>query len=438
MTGATPMIRTLALLLTLSALTACHIDYLVEIKNDGDRLLRRTTVDADLEPGEITALKDAYGQPEPDAAHHTSSEGDQHPPTKLLFHGIDSGIGWPDGFGGLGSWNTYESPLGSATCFLECLGGDVTALADMLAIQDGIDAVASRIKRQLREGMKGHRMLPRILRLIDDRLVPDSHDAIVLGWALLFSYKALPGKDLTGGGPGHDRLSGYLESRIQEAVVAFLWQRGWLTAGESSLLASQAADINSFAKRIVARALDLNMSGDWMEQLEELEDAVSACFTEDFNEVLKADFAKAVDGHPRLAVAWAATSSILTSREVTVRLEAAEKPATTNGEWDSERTFVEWTLDTAPLAVGLTAPPLCWSATWAQPDAAAQQRVLGHVGIEGEALVAFCLAWSEARDDQREAALDIIESFAHARHGTDIKADSASLLGECRRALDYD
>jgi hypothetical protein len=433
-----PMIRALTLILAVSTLTACHLDYVVELKPDGDRLIRGTKVDAGIEPSEIAALEDAYGQPESAPPRSRGNDGKQTEPAHLVFHGIDSGTGWPDGFGGKGSWATYDSPLGSADCFLECLGGDVNALADMLALQDGIDAVVSRIKTHLRKGLRGNRMLPRILRLIDDRLTPDARDAAVLGWALLFSYKALPEHDVTGDGPGRERLSNFIELRIQEAAVAFLWQRGWITASEALRLTSPTLDISDLSNRIIARSLDMDLNSDWMTQLDELEDEVSACFPKDFNDQLKADFANAVDGHPRLAVAWAATSSILTNREVTVGLKAAEKPSITNGDWNSERQSVVWTLDTAPLAIGLTAPPLCWSASWAHPDEAAQNRLLGHVGVDGESLVTLCLMWSEGTDKQRSDALDIIDSFANARRGTDIRVDTAALLGECKAALRKD
>ncbi|MDP7069962.1 MAG: hypothetical protein QF561_01275 [Phycisphaerales bacterium] len=426
------MIRTMSIALAAASLTGCNLNYAIELQPDGERLLRRTRVDAEIEPAEIAALKDAYGQP---ASPSNDSHGKDTPPKRLVFHGIDSGSGWPDGFGGRGSWIRYDSPLGSADCFLECLGGDIPALSDILALQDGIDAVISLCRKHLREGMKNHRMLPRILRLIDDRVGPDVRDAAILGWALLFSYETLPDRDTTGDGPGAGRLADHLQTRIEEAAVAFLWQRGWITPAEAAALINHDADFSELTNRVITRALHVNMDRDGMHQMGLLEDDVSSCFPEDFDDDVNAAFASAVSGHPRLAVAWAATSSILTSRDVSVRLQATERPASTNGHWNDEHQYVEWTLDTAPLAVGLTAPPLCWSASWATPNETEQTRILGHVGLGGEALVSFCLAWNAASEEQRKSTLDIIDSFANARHGTDIKVESTDLLGECLRVL---
>ncbi len=92
---------------------------------------------------------------------------------------------------------------------------------------------------------------------------------------------------------------------------------------------------------------------------------------------------------------------------------------------------MEWELETAPLAVGITAPPLCWSATWAKPNATAQDSILGHVGIDGRDLAEFCLLWNMSTPSQHEAVRDVLNSFAKARSGTNIKAEAADLLGEC-------
>jgi hypothetical protein len=409
-----------ALLLT----TGCSLHYDVTLTPDGEQLHRTTVVDVDIEPTEVDALRRQFGAPK----HSDTSKNE---PIRLIFSGSHAGPDWADGFGGRGSWTTYESPLGSTQCFLECLGGDVNVLDDLLALQNGIDAIASRIRRALRTELQGDPMLRPAIRLLDKRIAPDVRDAAVLGWALLFSSKVLPGKDLTGTGPGRSRLLNHVEKKLQEAAIAFLWQRNWLTASEASLLATGQADINDLGERILARALGLD--GEWKPRLLDFQERIDAIFTDDFNAELTQAFIKAVGPHTRLAVAWAATSAILTSRTVTISLTSATPPTTTNGHWQDG--VIEWELDSAPFAAGLTAPPLCWAATWATPDESAQARVLGHTDLEANDLVEFTLLWTDASKAQRSDATDIIESFAKARRGTEIRASGTDLLAECRRVL---
>jgi hypothetical protein len=156
-------------------------------------------------------------------------------------------------------------------------------------------------------------------------------------------------------------------------------------------------------------------------------------FTDEVNDELTKTFINAVGSKTRLAVAWATTTAFLTNRSVAITLKSDSAPTTTNGIWTNGS--IEWELDTAPLAVGLTSPPLCWSATWAEPDVPAQQRALGHIGINGEDLVAFCLLWSDASDSQRTTATDIIDSYANAIRGTGVQAIAKDMLAECCRSL---
>lgn len=425
------MRRLLAPLLASLSLTACSLHYDVTLMPDGDQLHRSTSVSPELEPAELTELRNTFGQPT--KRGDSNSNNRQTDPIRLNFSGSHAGQDWSDGFGGRGSWTTYESPLGSTRCFIECLGGDTSALDDMLALQNGIDAVVAAIRKELRTHLQGDPMLRPAIRLLDKRIAPDSRDAAVLGWALMFSSKLLPDKRTTGTGPGRDRLQDHIRSRLQEAVIAFLWQRNWLTASEASLLSAELADPNDVIQRMVARALDFNIDGPWEQQLDAFLDQLKEIFTDEVNDDLTETFIKAVGSKTRLAVAWAATTAILTSRSVAITLKCDSAPTTTNGIWTNGS--IQWELDTAPLAVGLTSPPLCWSATWAEPDVSAQQRALGHIGIDGEELVSFCLYWSDASDSQRTAVTDIIDSYANAIHGTDVQANAGDMLAECFRSL---
>ena len=402
-------------------MTGCNLQYNVTITPDGPSLHRETTVSSEIEPHEIEALSTALGLPE------RQTEGADTPQSKtiLTFHSVESGDGWPNGFGGQGSWQLIDTPIGSAHCFLECLGGNTHIADDLVALQDGVDAVDVLVRRQLRTSLQGDKMLPKMLNLLRQRIVPDARDLAVMGWALVFAREVLPPAKMRDA--AHD-----FESRLQEAAVAFLWQRDWITAEEAAALLATAGDgLSDMTPRILARALGMNMNRNWREQMQTLQERLEEAFPEDFDKQLTEAFTKAVGEHTRLAVAWAATAAILTSREVTVRLKAATKPAITNGRWDENLSVVEWELETAPLAVGITAPPLCWSATWAKPNATAQDSILGHVGIDGRDLAEFCLLWNMSTPSQHEAVRDVLNSFAKARSGTNIKAEAADLLGEC-------
>ncbi|MDG1838095.1 MAG: hypothetical protein P8I91_04755 [Phycisphaerales bacterium] len=425
------MRRLLAPLLASLSLTACSLHYDVTLIPEGDQLHRSTSVSPELEPAELAELRHTFGQPT--NRGDANSNNQKAEPIRLHFFGSHAGPDWTDGFGGRGSWKTYDSPLGSTRCFLECLGGDTSALDDMLALQNGIDAVAADIGKELRTHLQGDPMLRPAIRLLNKRITPDSRDAAVLGWALMFSSKLLPDKRTTGTGPGRDRLQDHIQSRLQEAVIAFLWQRNWLTASEASLLSAELADPNDVMQRMVARALDFDMDGPWEQQLEAFMEQLQKIFTDKVNDELTETFINAVGSKTRLAVAWAATTAFLTNRSVAITLKSDSAPTTTNGIWTNGS--ILWELDTAPLAVGLTSPPLCWSATWAEPDVLAQQRALGHIGINGEELVAFCLLWSDASDSQRAAATDIIDSYANTIRGTGVQAIAKDMLAECCRSL---
>jgi len=419
--------------ITAPLLVGCHLEYHVSMTPNGDTLDREVVVSSDIESLELERLQRAMG---PHTPLHRNGDPGQQPP-RLIFNDHVSGSDWPDGFGGTGAWTIHTSPLGTADCFLECLGGDVSAVDDILALQRGIDAVVKRVRRQLRTELAGDPMLPRMLRLLNDRVHPDAADAAVLGWALLFSSHMLPDAETTGIGPGRDRMQAYIKARMSSAAVAFLWQRGWVTTSEAQLAAMAEDPSDLDGPRIAARALDLDMDGDWEGQLEHIEDLIKNAFPEKFEDELLAAFTSAVGNRTRLAVAWSATSAILTSREVTVRLKSPEQPTTTNGTWSKESGQVEWSLDTAPLAVGLTAPPLCWSATWARPDEEAQRRILGQVCIDGDDLVAFATRWSAASSDQQQSIRHILKSFSTARSGTNIKVEADDVRAECRQVFTH-
>ncbi|MDP7029916.1 MAG: hypothetical protein QF733_06820 [Phycisphaerales bacterium] len=414
-------------------LTGCQLDYDVTMTISGDVLHRDVAVSSDIEDVELDAIRHAMGPHYAPRSRRGSDPG--LTPPRYLFASDVSGAGWPDGFGGQGLWTTHASPLGTASCFMECLGGDVTAVDDVLALQKGIDAIVNRIRRHLRTELADDPLLPDMLRLLNDRIHSDAADAAMLGWALVFSSQMLPGEDVTGGGPGDDRLKSYFQERLLSAALAFLWQRGWLTADEATMAALDPDSIEAGLPRIAARALGLRMTGDWNAQVRALGSRLEDSFPEGFSDELQATFTAAIGSRPRLAAAWAATSSILTSHEVTVQLKASSRPASTNGIWSQERGVVEWSLDTPPLAVGLTAPPLCWTASWAHPDEAAQQRILGHVCIDGTQLVEFATRWSMATPSQQDEVRDTLESFAAARSGTPLKAEADHVLSECMHTL---
>ncbi|MDP6478994.1 MAG: hypothetical protein QGI75_03015 [Phycisphaerales bacterium] len=402
-------------------LAGCHLDYSVTMTPDGNTLRRETTVSSEIEPHEISELTDAFGSPE----HRTREPERRGGENVLTFHSTGLGDSWPNGFGGRGTWQTIDTPIGTADCFLECLGGDTHIADDLGALHDGIDAVAVLVRRQLKEAFQGHRQLPRMLTLIRQRITPDAKDLAVMAWALVFTRGNHPFDP-------HDRREQHLESIVHAAAVAFLWQREWITASEAAVLSERDLnDLDEFMPLILARGLGMNMNRDWQEQIHALLAELGHAFPDDFNDRLIAAFTKAVGEHTRLAVAWASTTAFLTSRSVTVRLNADSPPATTNGQWNANLGAVEWELETAPLAVGITAPPLCWSATWATPNSTAQDSILGHVGITGEDLARFCLAWTTSSPQQHDDVREVLNSYARARSGTDIEADAAEMLSEC-------
>ncbi|MBT5381563.1 MAG: hypothetical protein HOL13_01835, partial [Phycisphaerae bacterium] len=347
------MLRKFAFFAAATALLAgCSLTYQVTMTADHGTINRETTVSSEIEPLEIAELTETFGAPdrsdEPGYAKNAK--------TLLTFHRTESDETWPDGFGGRGSWQVIDTPIGTAHCFLECLGGDTYIADDLLALQDGIDAVSLLIRRELRTSLQGEKILPKLLNLIDQRIAPDAKDLAVMGWALLFAYEMLPPEATEGG-----IMTEYFEQRLQEAAAAFLWQREWLTANEASMLALGEIELDEdLATMIIARSLDVNMRGDWKPTAEYIETLLKNVFPEDFDSQLVATFTEAVGEHSRLAVAWAATTAILTNREVEVRMKSASEPAITNGTWDSSQGAIIWTLETAPLAVGVTTPPLCW------------------------------------------------------------------------------
>lgn len=424
------MLRKFAFFAAATALFAgCSLTYQVTMTADHGTIHRETTVSSEIEPLEIAELTETFGAPD-----RSDEPGNATTPKTLLtFHGTESDETWPDGFGGRGSWQVIDTPIGTARCFLECLGGDAHIADDLLALQDGIDAVSLLIRRELKTSLQGDRILPKLLNLIDRRIAPDAKDLAVMGWALLFAIEMLP--------PEAEERVGirteYFQQRLQEATTAFLWQRDWLTSNEALMLASGEIELDGCIPMIIARSLDVNIRDDWKPTSKYIETLLRNVFPEDFDSQLLATFTEAVGEHSRLAVACAATTAILTNREVEVRMKSASEPAITNGTWDSSKGVITWKLETAPLAVGVTTPPLCWSAIWAKPNATAQDSILGHVGITGAQLAGFCIAWNDAMPEAKKHVREILNSFAKVRHGTDIEADSAELLAECRAALGF-
>ncbi len=411
-------------------LAGCTLDYNITMTPDGGTLHRETTVSSEIEPLEISELTDAFGSP----TQSKSPQGVNSSKTTLTFQGDGLGHDWGNGFGGRGNWEMIDSPIGTAHCFLECLGGDTHIADDLLALQDGIDAVDSLIRRQLREAFQGDKLLPKMLTLLRQRIVPDAKDLGMMAWALMFAQQALPPESRKGG--DSNRMQEELEERVREGAIAFLWQREWITTDEAALLSADPDAMNDLANKILARALGMDMKGDWHSRFSAFQEQFDDAFPKDFDKEIIRAFTKAVGEHSRLAVAWAATTQFFTSRDVNFRLNADSKPAMTNGRWNQSLKAVEWELSTAPLAVGITAPPLCWSAIWAEPNATAQDSILGHVGVKGEDLAKFCLAWNTSGPKQRKAVQDVLNSFARARSGADeIKPEAADLLGECMRIM---
>ncbi len=427
------LLTTATLLATATLLlTGCSLKYEVDMTPTKDGLSRTTTMPSDAQPAELNTMRQDWTQG--DAAKETNRQA------QIVFSGDTHTRDWDDGFGGLGLWTTYESPLGTTTCFLECLGGNTHVLDDLMALQDGIDAAAQLFIDLLKKSMKGDPLLPAAIRVLNKRAIADVQDAAVMGWALLFGSKMLPGKDIIGNTPGGNRLEDFVEASLEQAIVAFLWQRDWITDAEAVRMCppwrpSKINHVDSFIARIMARALKMKMTGDWQTQLQTFITNAGDALPEDLDKQLTKAFVKEVGDRPQLQVAWAATIAVLTSRTVNVYLGADSKPTTTNGIWNAAKGRIAWTLDTAPLAVGLTAPPLCWSATWAHPDVDAQHKTLGHVNVTDEMLAEFVLAWNSATPEQQKHAQKVLDSYAHARSGTKIKASGDELVHECLSAM---
>jgi len=414
-------------LLTAFLISGCTVRYDLTLRPSGSSVQTEITVDEGLHDEELEVLRRAHG------AHHVDTSDSLS--TQFFFADSKTGERWADGFAGQGSWQQYHSPLGSADCFIECLGGDVDLMTDLLLLQDGIEIVFRMLETQIRESLEGHPLKGRIIQVLRDRMLPDARDAAIMLWAKTISEQLLPVEQHSGSDHKLQRLDQHIDGKIHDAVVAFLWQRNWINADESILLVQDRNFLEVILIRAALRALNLPMNEKSFTLLGEAWTQFKDSTPRDFGEVLADTVMHEMAQRPRLAVALASSLELFTTREVDVRLEMRQRPSQTNGRWNASTKQVVWSLDSAPMSSGLTTPPLCWWATWAYPNAAAQENTFGHVALTGTDLIAFCLAWNTASESARNEAAKIIDRFANTRHGTDLEIDPEIVVRDCMELL---
>lgn len=444
------MTRLMSTTLGLALLAGCTLRYDVEMKPQGRSLHRSITVNEEVLDAELESLRAALGPEriEVGDAHETPPQ--RFGPADLdrmaaaglpgsratLTFSSDTGSGpWSDGFSGLGAWTTYDSPLGTATCFLECIGGDVDLAGDLLHLQTAIDAAVREARLHVQEVLDGHPLRTRLLSLLRNRIHPDARDAVTLAWVMIMGRQMLPSGSAGDDDADRGLLREHADKVLVEASTAFLWQRDWITADEAVELLEGTVHHEMVAARAMIRALNLPLDGSGLEQLRSAMQLMQNADYRELKERLAQTVLSELESNPRLAVALSSSLALLTNRQVQIRLQADRKPISTNGQWHSASQQVRWALTSAPMAAGLTRPPLCWWAFWASPDAVAQDSVLGHVGITEDRLLAFCIAWQQANAQARADVRASLDQFARTRSLADIEVDADVVLDECLNTL---
>ena len=242
------MTRLMSTTLGLALLAGCTLRYDVEMKPQGRSLHRSITVNEEVLDAELESLRAALGPEriEVGDAHETPPQ--RFGPADLdrmaaaglpgsratLTFSSDTGSGpWSDGFSGLGAWTTYDSPLGTATCFLECIGGDVDLAGDLLHLQTAIDAAVREARLHVQEVLDGHPLRTRLLSLLRNRIHPDARDAVTLAWVMIMGRQMLPSGSAGDDDADRGLLREHADKVLVEASTAFLWQRDWITTNEA-------------------------------------------------------------------------------------------------------------------------------------------------------------------------------------------------------------
>jgi len=395
------LLRALTLVLCGSIWVACDKEYTVEIRPDGAAYERTFT-------GRDTSQRWAafYGDPTPLGKKHRYSG---------RFIGAT-----PAELGGQGSLAYFESPLGSASIYLERFGEPTQAIPRVIAIANEVEQLTTDLDVWINQAAPA-RDAENLRAFVREAIAPD-----LLELALRVQMQQ--------GG-----RSSSIEDRAAE-LGAYLIERDYLTLEGVPDLFSNATPLaaiqalmdrrlrRTVARRPVSDRAQLPRLPEWESDSAVLQSIARALpATPGFSEWAAAQdppinpqtlaelpsdelddaVAKWIQSRYPVLVLLASQATALfdAGPYVTVHLNLSSEPVSTNGAWNAAERRVEWeTLSTKRSGA------LVYSS-WAVPDTELQTRRLGQVVLEGDSLLTHVTQFAALSATDQAAWIACVDSL---------------------------
>ncbi|MDX1566013.1 MAG: hypothetical protein R3236_11430 [Phycisphaeraceae bacterium] len=369
-------------------LAGCKLTYTVTMrpKDDGFvRTLQRTELKSKKGPDGKDRLVTEHGFPAAEAERLEEVYGAEASGDRPTFKGFFKDQ-TPADIGGAGTWKRLGGSFGTATYYIERVGGDLQLFEDLQQAGRVTDRAVDLLVGWFGSQLEDEPKWPALKKFLSGPLRRDAKDVAVLLWLSRSSEKAseqmvahMAQLLIERGYTTADRIPADLakirNERTFELIQRLVARRMGVADGEPvpeslSFLSSSEAAEASFKKWYRSTDAYRRRHAEWLERKKTDPDLEEP--TVDLQIDLKPLLGRGIFAKPH---------------HIKLTLQTPEKPYATNGTWDAAASAVTWDR----RYDGKRRLPTLVYATWAVPNERMQKKVFGSVVLENQALGEYLL-----------------------------------------------
>ena len=311
----------------------------------------------------------------------------------------------PDDVGGSGSYNFWDTPLGSSSAYVERFRGNDNLVLEVERQQQAADRTVDLLIGWFTAELEHEPEFPELKQFLNVDFRQDLKNLSLYGWAY----------DVT------SRHSDNAEAACLIRVGQYLSERGYFTVDQLPALARVLRDLDGdSAKELLSLMQRFIASKMGFAADQPIPDCLNFLSNVSAIKASSRSYLRGTDEYKQLLESWEAerasnpeaerpqpeavleelVSLVLLSNvnlfgggrdQLSVSLVTTTEPFLTNGEWDESTGQIGWSRAMVATDSDRTEYPALLYAFWSIPNEMKQKAQFGRIVLEGDALGTYCL-----------------------------------------------